>query len=238
LKNGIAYAHDLHISKDSLGRILYSKIDFAEAKRFINSLGDIYHNIYIGNEKYGNHKDCEDTWARIKSCVDFKDKTVLDLGCYYGFFSFRAEEHGARKVIGFDIAGIPEITNKLAKLKNSGVRFYEVDLDNINYEEAPDIIFLLNVLHHTNAPLHILNQVFSKARETVVIECELPHNKGFLNSRVIELSEFKQRSQKGKGMLQRLSPVIYDEFAAEYNFASKKIIESARPNRAILLYSK
>jgi hypothetical protein len=39
-------------------------------------------------------------------------------------------------------------------------------------------------------------------------------------------------------MLQRLSPVVYDEFAANYNFVNKKIIESARPNRAIFIYSK
>jgi SAM-dependent methyltransferase len=238
LVDGNCYTHHLHMAKDSLDKILYSKIDFEEADRFINGIGKIYHNIDIGSKKYGGHKDCEETWVRIKSCVDFKDKIVLDLGCYYGFFSFKAEEYGAKKVIGFDYGGIPETTNKLAKLKNSKAVFYQVDLDYMDCEETLDIVLLLNVLHHTSAPLHILKQIFSKARETVIIEPDLPRNKEFHNQRVIELSEFKQRSQKGKGMLQRLSPVVYDEFAANYNFVNKKIIESTRPNRAIFIYSK
>jgi len=83
-----------------------------------------------------------------------------------------------------------------------------------------------------------LNEIFSKTRETVVMECELPYDKNIHTQTVIELSEFKQRSQKGRGMLQRLSPAIYDKFAAEYDFINKKIIESARPHRAILIYSK
>lgn len=238
LVDGAYYTHNLDISQDSLNRILYSKVDFEEADKFINSIGKIYHNIYIGNKKYGEHNDCEQTWTKITSYIDFKDKTVLDLGCYYGFFSFRAEEYGAKKVVGYDYGSIPDITNKLAQLKNSRATFESVDLDNMNTQETPDIIFLLNVLHHTSAPLHVLKEIFSKVRETIVMECEFPHDNRLHNQRVIELSEFKQRSQKGKGMLQRLSPAIFDEFAAEYNFVNKKIIDSARPNRAILIYSK
>lgn len=238
LADGVYYTHNLNISQHSLDKLLYSKVDFDEADNYIKSIGKIYHNIYIGNKQYGGHKDCEQTWTQIASCIDFKDKTVLDLGCYYGFFSFRAEEYGAKKVVGYDYGNLPEVTNKLAQLKNSKATFESVDLDKMDTQETPDIIFLLNVLHHNSAPLHVLKEMFSKAQETIVMECELPHDERLHNQRVIELSEFKARSQKGKGMLQRLSPVIFDEFAAEYKFVNKKIVDSVRPNRAIFIYSK
>lgn len=38
---------------------------------------------------------------RLKS-VDFKDKTVIDVGCWDGYFSFLAEELGARRVLAVD----------------------------------------------------------------------------------------------------------------------------------------
>ncbi|WP_027184742.1 class I SAM-dependent methyltransferase [Desulfovibrio inopinatus] len=38
------------------------------------------------------------------SCVDFSGKTVADLGCNFGFFSFQAKRLGASSVLGVDYA--------------------------------------------------------------------------------------------------------------------------------------
>jgi predicted RNA methylase len=48
--------------------------------------------------------------------VDFKDKTVVDLGCNFGFFSFQAARLGAKHVTGLDY--LPEIVKGASLLSS------------------------------------------------------------------------------------------------------------------------
>jgi SAM-dependent methyltransferase len=46
--------------------------------------------------------DACDGLAENLSNLDFQDKTVLDLGCNFGYYSFLARRAGARRVLGID----------------------------------------------------------------------------------------------------------------------------------------
>ena len=76
--------------------------------------------------------------------LDFSGKSVCDLGCNLGHFSFYASEHGAREVVGYDIE--PKVVSGAEKL----AALYSVDnvefrLCNFAYD-APERTFDLGML--------------------------------------------------------------------------------------------
>jgi len=59
--------------------------------------------------------------------VDFQNKTVVDLGCNFGLFSFLASAGGARRVLGLD--SMPEVVEGaeiLARLKKNDTIAFQV----------------------------------------------------------------------------------------------------------------
>jgi len=123
------------------------------------------HYTYMGGAKT---TDSQATWDRIKELgVVFKNKQVLDIGCYEGYMLHRALEEGAMNVLGLD-AHQGHLSNavKIAWLKQSPANFL---FFNINYNTlwfANDIILCLNILHYTD-PLIALPKIFRVAREVI-----------------------------------------------------------------------
>ena len=79
----------------------------AELKQLLKSAGPekIWRPVY-DNEKVllaDGHEDMRDGCPRDLSIVDFQGKTVLDIGCNFGFYSFLAKQKGAGEVVGVDI---------------------------------------------------------------------------------------------------------------------------------------
>ncbi|HEY5996150.1 MAG TPA: class I SAM-dependent methyltransferase [Candidatus Deferrimicrobiaceae bacterium] len=86
------------------------------------------------------------TWDRIRELVDWKGKTVSDLGCFHGYFSFKAEDRGA-KVTGFDRSpAVLEVARLINEARGGKVAFRQW----LGGEAVPpcDIVLCLNVLHH------------------------------------------------------------------------------------------
>jgi ribosomal protein L11 methyltransferase len=84
------------------------------------------------------------------SGIDFKGKTVADLGCNLGYFSFQAHGEGALQVDGYDKENdIIQAANSLSQLKQTpGVCFFCRDI------QAPpprtyDIAMLLDIIGKT-----------------------------------------------------------------------------------------
>jgi hypothetical protein len=82
--------------------------------------------------------------------ADFKDATVIDLGCNMGQMSFQAEKWGASKVIGvqFDATAIKNAIEIKQKI-NSKVNFVVDDLDsNFFWNSIPssDVVMFLAVI--------------------------------------------------------------------------------------------
>jgi SAM-dependent methyltransferase len=80
--------------------------------------------------------------------IDFSGKTVFDLGCYLGYYSFYAARRGAKKVVGIDfdtavIEGCYILTEHYGIDNTTFIKanFLEEDLG-----EAADIVLLLDFI--------------------------------------------------------------------------------------------
>jgi len=67
----------------------------AEFKSYFNALP--YDKFYQDVELIGlkGHGKSEATWNLMKDMYDWKSKRVIDLGCFHGYFCFKAEKEGA-----------------------------------------------------------------------------------------------------------------------------------------------
>jgi 2-polyprenyl-3-methyl-5-hydroxy-6-metoxy-1,4-benzoquinol methylase len=97
------------------------------------------------------------TWETIKSLVDWKDKTVLDVGCFHGYFSFNVARRGA-KVLGLDIwPQVIETTSILNKEYGNLVSLRVWAAGDLVAEHF-DVALFLNVLHHFKDPDKVISQ--------------------------------------------------------------------------------
>jgi hypothetical protein len=98
----------------------------------------------IGFEGYS---DSAGTWEQIRDLVEWKGKSVVDLGCFHGFHSFRAHASGARSVVGMDQATQALITARAINVMGGHrVKFQHWTAD----DPVPpaDVTLCLNALHH------------------------------------------------------------------------------------------
>lgn len=153
-----------------------------------------YQSIILDNEyiRKGYEKDWI-TLENIKKCINFKNKIVMDTGCFNGYFSFKSIKEGAKKVIGVDHNNSAiKICKKLCiynnyhlwkngKMKDVscelGINFLELKIgkDDIfkDLKNKIDIILVLNYLHHLKRELgediyfKVIDSFFKKGREII-----------------------------------------------------------------------
>jgi tRNA (mo5U34)-methyltransferase len=107
--------------------------------------------------------------------IDFRGKTVLDIGCWDGFWSFYAEQRGAKRVLATDDSGqnwAGEAGFFLAKeLLRSTVecdlRLSTYELDKLNSKF--DIILCLGVYYHLLDPFYAFSQIRHRCHDDSVI---------------------------------------------------------------------
>jgi len=109
---------------------------------------------------------------------DYSGKSVMDIGCADGFFSFDAEEKGADGVLAIDDEPREQRpTRELAfQLLDSKVRYKQLDLYDFDsqLDEYFDIIIFMGVLYHLKYPLFGLEKVVKKLAKggTLYLETE------------------------------------------------------------------
>ncbi len=102
---------------------------------------------------------------------DLTGKSVLDLGCNYGYFCFEAKRRGAARVVGLDVdADALRKARLLAQCLGLEVEFQLRDIEAEPLAESFDYILCLNLLHHLNDPLTLLRHMADRARERLVLE--------------------------------------------------------------------
>ncbi|HXV25480.1 MAG TPA: methyltransferase domain-containing protein [Alphaproteobacteria bacterium] len=109
--------------------------------------------------------------AKLVFPDDLTGKTVLDLGCSYGFFCFEAKRRGATRVVGIDVD--PEVIRKariLASILTLEIDFRITDIEAEPISERFDYVLSLNLLHHMRDPVAILHALGAITRERLVLE--------------------------------------------------------------------
>jgi len=113
--------------------------------------------------------------------ADLAGKSVLDVGCFYGFFLHDAVRRGARRAVG--IEADPErfrISSTLAPLWNGKIEVHEGLLEQVTLKEKFDVVLFLNVLHHVGDPLAVMRKLATLCRGTLVVEFRQPHDPQFV----------------------------------------------------------
>jgi len=92
-------------------------------------------------------------WEQIQELgIDWTNKSVIDLGCFNGYFSFKVEEAGAQSVNGFDCDTVAnKIAERIKLIKKSKCVFHLVNLaknPEMIQKQNVDVILLLNCFHH------------------------------------------------------------------------------------------
>lgn len=130
----------------------------------------VYQNVEL---PYGLSTGGGDRSAVVEKAfpADMTGKSLFDLGCKYGYFSFEAERRGATGVVGGDTD-----PNSLAKCKlladvlGSEAQFLKFDIEEDPMPGTFDFVLCLNILHHLRNPLSTLDKLIHATRDTLVLE--------------------------------------------------------------------
>lgn len=126
-----------------------------------------------------NHCTDETATHRFGIPEDLSGKTVLDIGCWDGYFSFLAERRGAKvssidPYQGFTNARIGQRGYRLAHgLLNSKATFWVSDLEMYATDPlnpAVDIVFYFGILYHVDHPLKELEYLYKVTNDFALIE--------------------------------------------------------------------
>lgn len=108
------------------------------------------------------------TWDNIQKLgIKFKGKTICDIGCMHGYFTFKLEEDGAiASGIDIDEKSIT-VAKIIADARKSSAHFYTYNvLQDLNI--FFDTIFALNVLHRVTNFQKVCQNIFSSTHEVVL----------------------------------------------------------------------
>jgi len=116
---------------------------------------------------------------RLQLPADLTGQTVLDAGCWDGFYSFEAERRGAQRVLATDSFtwqrkswGSKEGFKLARHVLDSKVEDRDLDILDLSPETAGvfDVVLFLGVLYHMKHPMMALERVASVTRRLLVIE--------------------------------------------------------------------
>ncbi len=106
---------------------------------------------------------------------DLTGKTVLDIGCYDGFFSFASERRGARRVISYDKSQSDGFAFAHDLLK-SKIWFCYINLEHEVLTSEADIVLCYGVMYHLKSPLKLIYELFNATEEMCLLETAISTN--------------------------------------------------------------
>lgn len=96
-------------------------------------------------------------------------KSILSLGCMYGYFLHEAMRRGAAIAVGIehDVVEI-KIANEINDIFNDGVKIIHADLEKYKPEQNFDVILMLNVLHILKNPIKTVLHYFNNCKQLII----------------------------------------------------------------------
>jgi tRNA (mo5U34)-methyltransferase len=142
----------------------------ALSPRGVQELGPWFHNLRLGVDKAvqtaPDHPlgDFPATfWQYFAHVVptDLTGKSVLDIGCNAGFYSFEMKRRGAARVLGVDSEPLYLRQAEFARDQlGIDVEFRQMDVYDIDQlAETFDLVLFLGVFYHLRHPLYALEKV-------------------------------------------------------------------------------
>ncbi|MGY8788961.1 MAG: class I SAM-dependent methyltransferase, partial [Pseudomonadales bacterium] len=112
---------------------------------------------------------------------DLTGKSILDIGCAYGYFCFEAEKRNAARVVGTELKRhryiganiIKQMTGAKSQILYENIFDTSINNDSNNRESNNgnfDIVLLLNVIHHLKEPIKALRMIAGICTEKLIIE--------------------------------------------------------------------
>lgn len=133
----------------------------------IRTLGPWFHNLHIhGIETAPDHflgDYPQIKFASFRNSIpeDLRGKSVLDIGCNAGFYSFEMKRRGAARVLGIDTdEHYLRQARFAAKMEGSDVEFLRMPVwDVAALGEKFDLVIFMGVLYHLRHPLLALDLI-------------------------------------------------------------------------------
>jgi len=156
-----------------------------EIQNFFNNIPALFHTFQINDIVFPGKYSLElQMWVAQKIPLDLTGKSVLDIGCNDGFFSFLCESRGASRVLGIDSEQYTEVkkwNNKgnpnfdlMKKILNSKVEYRKMsvyDLDDL--EEMFDYVLFFGVYYHLDSPVKAFQKIYPKVKESVFVSGQI-----------------------------------------------------------------
>jgi tRNA (mo5U34)-methyltransferase len=143
----------------------------ADTELRIRALGDWFHNLDLNGVQTAPAHFLGDyprvKWRKFAHALpaDLRGKSVLDVGCNAGFYSFEMKRRGASRVLGVDSS-----PNYLAQARFAAevlqvdVEFRELSIYRIaELRERFDVVLFMGVLYHLRHPLLALDLLHEHA---------------------------------------------------------------------------
>lgn len=140
-----------------------------------------------------NRDSQRNKWKFIEPFIpkDLDGKTILDIGCNSGFFSFEMKKRKAARVVGTDI--MPHCLAQARFLSHwfdLPIELRQVDAYNVDTLGEFDFIIFIGVLYHLKHPLYALEKVSAICKDTVYLH-SLLHGEG--NYETLDNYKFEDR---------------------------------------------
>jgi len=176
--------------------IFNSKFSKKEIKNFFKKENTFYHTMNINGIETKNTRTSSQYQAWISQVIpkDLTGKSVLDVGCSDGFYSFLCEQRNANRILAIDYESFemqkefPESEQKknpnnlelYKKLINSHVEYMNLGLHDIDLiKETFDFVLFFGIYYHIQDLVSSLKKIYSIVNDSVflaghILESEHP----------------------------------------------------------------
>jgi SAM-dependent methyltransferase len=141
--------------------------------RFNNDVAETGSYAYTERGRYSSRVANKRINDAITALVDLRGKTLLDVGCGDGTYTFELAACGASDVLGIDAAdvAVQRARAESQRRNDTGIEFRTLDIyDLIRLESTYDVAIVRGVLHHLCDPERAISELSKVAHEIIIVE--------------------------------------------------------------------